>query len=125
MSNTNSLTLQPRQESTIMDITSVEVGTNESVVHIQSNMGEYGKVYSTARFSYNPDRLSGTYTGQGRGIIDENTMLSGFGMGIWKREGSKIYMEELVSVSDGTQNLGRAVWDLRENTIAYDAYIIR
>ena len=76
-----------------MDITSVKVGRT-SVVR-QSNMGEYGKVYSTARFSYNPDRLSGTYTGQGRGIIDENTMLSGFGMGIWKRRDQRFTWKSL------------------------------
>jgi len=34
-------------------------------------------------------------------------------------------MEELVNINDGSQNLGRAVWDMRENTLAYDAYVIR
>ena len=127
MSNTEPLTLEARQNRTIMNITSVEVGTEESVLHMQSkeDMSEYGKVLSTARFKYNADRLSGTYTSEGRGIVDENTMASGTGMGIWRREGSKIHMEELVNINDGSQNLGRAVWDMRENTLAYNSYVIR
>ena len=127
MSNTEPLTLKARQDRTIMNITSVEVGEEESVLHLQSkeDMKEYGKVLSTVRFRYNADRLSGTYTGRGGGIVDENTMVSGTVMGIWRREGSKIHMEELVAISDGSQNLGRAVWDMRENTLAYNSYVIR
>jgi hypothetical protein len=125
MSNTEPLALKARQDRTILNVTSVEVGTEESVLHMQSNMSEYGKVLSTVRFRYNADRLSGTFTGEGRGIVDENTMVSGTGVGIWRREGSKIHMEELVNISDGSQNLGRAVWDMRENTLTYDAYVIR
>ena len=125
MSNTEPLALKARQDRTILNVTSVEVGTEESVLHMQSNMSEYGKVLSTVRFRYNADRLSGTFTGEGRGIVDENTMVSGTGVGIWRREGSKIHMEELVNISDGSQNLGRAVWDMRENTLTYDAYVTR
>mgnify|MGYP001326609907 CR=1 FL=1 len=49
MSNTEPLTLEARQNRTIMNITSVEVGTEESVLHMQSkeDMSEYGKVLST------------------------------------------------------------------------------
>ena len=125
MTDIEALNLQPRQGRTLMNVTSVEVGTEESVLHVQSTMSEYGKVLSTARFRYNADRLSGTYTSEGRGIVDENTMVSGTGMGIWRREGSKIHMEELVNISDGSQNLGRGVWDMRENTLTYDAFVIR
>ena len=125
MSSTAPMTLQPRQERTIMDVTSVEIGIEESVLHAEGKMGEYGKVYSTVRFKYNSDRSGGTFTDEGRGFLDENTMLSGTGMGIWRREGSKVILEELINVSDGTQNFHRSVWDARENKIVVDSYIIR
>ena len=101
MSSTEPMTLQPRQERTIMDVTSVEIGIEESVLHAEGKMGEYRKVYSTVRFKYNSDRSGGTFTDEGSGFLDENTMLSGTGMGIWRREGSKVILEELINVSDG------------------------
>ena len=35
MSSTEPMTLQPRQERTIMDVTSVEIGIEESVLHAE------------------------------------------------------------------------------------------
>ena len=63
--------------------------------------------------------------GRGRGFIDQNTMLGGAGEVFWKREGSKAYLEEVVNISDGTQNLHRGVMDMMEKTLVLDAYILR
>ena len=52
-------------------------------------------------------------------------MLGGAGVGVWKREGSKAYLEEVVNISDGTQNLHRGVMDMMKKTLVLDAYILR
>ena len=124
MSNTAALTLQPRQDRSVMDITSMEIGDVENVIHLEATMGAYGKVYSTIRFRFNADRSGGTYQGQGRGFIDEDTMVAGAGVGIWRREGSKAYLEEVVSISDGTQNLHRGTLDMLKKTLVVDAYVL-
>jgi hypothetical protein len=107
-----------------MDITSMEIGDVENVIHLEATMGAYGKVYSTIRFRFNADRSGGTYQGQGRGFIDEDTMVAGAGVGIWRREGSKAYLEEVVSISDGTQNLHRGTLDMLKKTLVVDAYVL-
>ena len=108
-----------------MEITAAEIGEEQNVVHLEANMGAYGKVYASIIFKFNADRSGGTYTAQGRGFIDENTMLGGAGVGVWKREGSKAYLEEVVNISDGTQNLHRGVMDMMKKTLVLDAYILR
>ena len=125
MGQTKTLTLEPRQEQSVMKITAAEIGEQQNVIHLEGDMGAYGKVYSTLIFKFNADRTGGTYTAQGRGFVDENTMLGGAGAGVWKREGSKAYLEEVVNINDGTQNLHRAVMDMMNKTLVLDAYILR
>ena len=98
MGQTKALTLEPRQEQSVMQITAAEIGEEQNVIHLEGDMGAYGKVYSTLIFKFNADRSGGTYTAQGRGFVDENTMLGGAGVGVWKREGSKAYLEEVVNI---------------------------
>ena len=43
-------------------------------------------------------------------------MLGGAGVGFWKREGSKAYLKEIVSIGDGTLNLHRGVMDMMKKT---------
>ena len=125
MGQTKALTLEPRQEQSVMQITAAEIGEEQNVIHLEGDMGAYGKVYSTLIFKFNADRSGGTYTPQGRGFVDENTMLGGAGAGVWKRECSKAYLEEVVNINDGTQNLHRAVMDMMNKTLVLDAYILR
>ena len=63
-------------------------------------------------------------TGQGRGFIDEDTVLSGIFSGIWSRQGSLVKMRNFVNISDGSKNLDLISFDGRENTITVDAYIV-
>ena len=72
-----SLTLEERQPRTDMEITSVDYGDTEVVVTAEGNMGEYGRVYASYHLSYNAEGTGGTYTAQGRGYIDADTMASG------------------------------------------------
>ena len=52
-------------------------------------------------------------------------MLGGAGVGFWKREGSKAYLEEVVNINDGTQNLHRGVMDMMKKTLVLDSYVLR
>ena len=45
-------------------------------------------------------------------------------MGVWRREGSLICMDELVNMHDGTQNLGKIVVDPIKKTMTMDIYVI-
>ena len=69
MGQTTALTLEPRQEQTVMEITAAEIGEEQNVVHLEGNMGAYGKVYATIIFKFNADRSGGTYTAQGLSLI--------------------------------------------------------
>ena len=53
MGQTTALTLEPRQEQSIMEITAAEIGEEQNVVHLEANMGAYGKVYATIIFKFN------------------------------------------------------------------------
>ena len=119
-----SITLEERQPRTDMENTSEDYGDTEAVVTAEGNMGEYGRVYASYHLTYNAERTGGTYTAQGRGFIDTDTMASGAAVGIWRREGSLIHMDELVNINDGTQNLGKIVIDPIKRTMSMDVYII-
>ena len=69
MGKTTALTLEPRQEQSIMDITAAEIGEEQNVVHLEANMGAYGKVYATIIFKFNADRSGGTYTAQAEDLL--------------------------------------------------------
>ena len=58
------------------------------------------------------------------GDIDAETMASGAAVGVWRREGSLLYMDELVNINDGTQNLGKIVIDPIKKTMIMDVYVI-
>ena len=51
-------------------------------------------------------------------------MASGKAVGVWRREGSMIHMDELVNINDGTQNLGKIVINPIEKTMIMDVYVI-
>ena len=59
MGQTTTLTLEPRQEQTVMEITAAEIGEEQNVVHLEANMGAYGRVYATVIFEFNGDGSGG------------------------------------------------------------------
>mgnify|MGYP003321414037 FL=1 len=119
-----SLLLEERQSRTEMDITSVDFGETETVLTAEGNMGEYGRVYTSYHLSYNNQGTGGTYTGQGRGYPDKSSMVSGKAVGIWRRDGDLLQMEEVVSISDGTQNLSKITVNPREKKLTMDVFIL-
>ena len=74
--------------------------------------------------SSNAEGSGGTYTAEGRGYLDATTMVAGTAVGVWRREGTLIHMDELVNISDGTQNLGKIVINPVERTMLMDVYVI-
>ena len=120
----HSASFEARQDRSEMNVTSVEFRDGSTVITAEGQMGEYGKVYVTYELHIDASGTSGLVTGQGRGFIDENTVLSGVFSGIWSREGSIVKMRNFVNISDGSKNLDLISFDGRENTITVDAYIV-
>ena len=71
----HALNLEARQPRTEMNITSIDLGDDLSIVTAEGDMAGYGKVYVSYHLTYNREGSGGFYTGQGRGYIDENTTL--------------------------------------------------
>ena len=119
-----SITLEERQPRTEMEITSIDFQADEAIITAEGNMGEYGRVYASYHLSYNAERTGGIYTAQGRGFLNADSMVSGAAVGVWRREGSMLYMDELVNIHDGSQNLGKIVIDGLKRTMVMDVYVL-
>ena len=122
--NTDSITLQARQERTTMQVTSVEFRDEETVITAQGEMGTYGTVYTSYLLKYDSSGKGGTVSGQGRGVVDKDTFFSGTFSGVWKRDGSNILMRNLVNISDGTTNLDSIVVNTGQRNLSIDVYVI-
>ena len=122
--STDSITLQARQERTTMQVTSVEFRDDETVITAQGEMGTYGTVYTSYLLKYDSSGNGGTVSGQGRGVVDEDTFLSGTFSGVWKRDGSNILMRNLVNISDGTTNLDSITVNTGQRNLSIDVYVI-
>ena len=120
----HSASFEARQDRSEMNVTSVEFREGSTVITAEGQMGEYGKVYVTYELHIDSSGVSGLVTGQGRGFIDAETVLSGVFSGIWSREGSIVKMRNFVNISDGSKNLDLISFDGRDNTITVDAYIV-
>ena len=118
----HALNLEARQPRTEMNITSIDLGEDLSIITAEGDMDGYGKVYVSYHLTYNRDGSGGFFTGQGRGYIDENTMVSGSISGVWVRDGQLVRLTGVVSLSDGSQNLDVIVVDPLNRTMTTDAY---
>ena len=121
----HALNLEARQPRTEMNITSIDLGDDLSVITAEGDMAGYGKVYVSDHLTYNREGSGGFYTGQGRGYIDENTMASGSFSGVWVRDGHLVRLTGVVSLSDGSQNLDVIVIDPLNRTMILDAYALK
>ena len=121
----HALNLEARQPRAQMNITSIDLGEDLSVITAEGDMDGYGKVYVTYHLTYDRDGAGGTYKGQGRGYIDENTMASGSFSGVWVRDGNLVRLTGVVALSDGSQNLDVIVVDPLNRTMTVDAYALK
>ena len=120
----HALNLEARQPRTQMNITSINLGEDLSVITAEGDTDGYGKVYVTYHLTYDRDGAGGTFTVQGRGYVDANTLFSGAGAGRWLRDGHLVRMSGVVSISGGSQNLDVIVVDPLSRTLTIDAYAL-
>jgi len=121
----HALNLEARQPRSELEITSIQLGEDLSVITAEGASGEYGKVYITYYLSYDRDGLGGSYTMQGRGYVDTNTLFSGSGAGRWWRDGHLVRMTGVVAISDGSQNLEFAVVDPLNRKLTNGVYALK
>lgn len=121
----HSLNLEARQPRAELNITSIQLDEHVSIISAEGDMEGYGRVYVTYRLSYNSDGSGGSFTMQGRGYIDESNMASGAAAGMWIRDGHLLRMTQVVSISDGSQNLDVIVADALNRTLTVDAYALK
>ena len=120
----DSITLPTRTESSTLKVTSVEFRDRVTVITAQGDVGQYGAVYTSYQLNYDSTGNGGTVTGQGRGVIDKDTFVSGTFSGIWRRDGSNIIMRNLVNISDGTTNLDYIVLNGAQRSLTLDVYAV-
>jgi hypothetical protein len=120
----HALNLEARQPRSDLEITSIQLGEDLSVITAEGAVDEYGKVYVTYHLTYDRDGSGGSYTVHGRGYVDANTVFSGSGAGRWLRDGHLVRMSGVVSISDGSQNLDVIVVDPLNRTLTLDAYAL-
>jgi|TARA_B100000902_G_scaffold394694_1_gene451544 hypothetical protein len=123
----HSLSLEARQPRTELELTSITLGGDVTTINAEAQMGVYGRVYMTFILSRNDAGTGGTYTFEGRGYVDEETVFSGTGVGVWNRvaDGSNFVMEQLINISDGTINFDRIVMDPLNRTATLDVYAVK
>ena len=100
----DALTLEKRQADTVMNVTSLELGDDESVINAEGDMGVYGRVYVTFRLAYDEGRRSGTVYGSGRGAVGNDIAIGNFS-GRWEVTDGTVTMRHVVALNDGTFNL--------------------
>jgi len=118
----HALNLEARQPRTNLEITSIQIGEDLSVITAEGASVEYGKVYVTYYLSYDRDGSGGSYTVQGRGYVDTNTLFSASGAGRWLKDGHLVRMSGVVSISDGSQNIDVIVIDPLNRMLTVDVY---
>ena len=97
------LALAERQPAAVMNVTSVNLGTDVSTITAEGKMGKYGKVYAT----YADTVFSGTFNGR------------------WSQKGSTLTLRNVVDVDNGDKNLDIITFDTREDTLTVRAYILK
>ncbi len=116
--------LQKRQDDIALTITAVEADQESLIIKAEGPAGRYGRVFLTYYLESDSTRDGGFCRGSGRGFPDEGPMMSGNFRGLWRRQGSKINMRNLVDVDNGDQNLDMITLDMHAKTVTISPYII-
>jgi len=118
------LPLEKRQPDTVMNITSLTLGDEESVINAEGDMGVYGRVYVTFRLSYDEDRASGTVYGSGRGAAGNDIAVGNFS-GRWEVIDGTVTMRHVVALNDGTFNLDIVTFRPVDRELVVRAYVLK
>ena len=116
--------LQQRQVDDIeFTITSVNPSPDSIEITASGPAGRYGNAfcsYVLESFDWN----SGFSHGNGRGFPDEGPMMTGNFVGLWRRDGNKIEIKQLVDIDNGDQNLDIITIDMHTKTVLIRPYIL-
>ena len=82
-------------------------------------------MYVTCYLIYDRDGSGGSFTMQGRGYVDTDTIFSGSGAGRWTRDGHLVRMTQILTISGGSQNLDVIVIDALSRNLTADLYATR
>mgnify|MGYP001292628158 FL=1 len=118
------LTLEKRQPDTAMNVTSLELGADESIINAEGDMGVYGRVYVTFRLAYDEGRRSGTVYGSGRGATGNDIVIGNFS-GRWEVIDGTVTMRHVVALSDGTFNLDVVTFRPVDRELIIKAYALK
>lgn len=118
------LTLEKRQPDTLMNMTSLTLGDDESVINAEGDMGVYGRVYVTFRLTYDEDRASGTVYGSGRGAAGNEIAVGNFS-GRWEIIDGTVTMRHVVALNDGTFNLDIVTFRPVDRELIIRAYVLK
>ena len=118
------LTLEKRQPDTVMNMTSLTLGDDESVINAEGDMGVYGRVYVTFRLTYDEDRASGTVYGSGRGAAGNEIAVGNFS-GRWEIIDGTVTMRHVVALNDGTFNLDIVTFRPVDRELIIRAYVLK
>jgi len=118
------LKLEKQQPTTSMNVTSVNLGREESTITAEAQMETYGHVYGTFRLAYNQDRLGGAAHVEGRGYSTEG-MASGEGNGYWDLVDGVITIRFISVISNGNVSLEVARFIPRTREMTLDIYAIK
>ena len=119
------LTLEKRQADAAMNITSLILGDDESVISVEGDMGVYGRVYATWRLRYDGEgKRSGTVHGSGRGATGNDIAVGNFS-GHWEMIDGTVTMRNVVALGDGTMNLDVITFRPVDRTLIVSAYVLK
>jgi len=118
------LNLEKRQPDTVMNMTSLTLGDDESVINAEGDMGVYGRVYVTFRLTYDDDRASGTVYGSGRGAAGNDIAVGNFS-GRWEVIDGTVTMRHVVALNDGTFNLDVVTFRPVDRELIVRAYVLK
>jgi hypothetical protein len=119
------LALEARQPRSELELTSITLDGDFTTINAEAQMGVYGRVYMTFTLASNASGDRGTYTFEGRGYVDKDTVSSGTGVGVWHRAGANLIMDQLINISDGTINFDRIIMDPLNRTASMNVYALK
>lgn len=122
--NAEALNLEKRQPDTVMNMTSLTLGDDESIINAEGDMGVYGRVYVTFRLTYDVDRASGTVFGSGRGAAGDDIVVGNFS-GRWEIINGTVTMRHVVALNDGTFNLDIVTFRPADRELIIRAYVLK
>ena len=106
-----------------LTITNVIPSSGSLEITASGPAGLYGNAF--ARYVLESfDRNSGFIHGSACGVPDEGPMMTGNFVGLWRRDGNKIEIKQLVDIDNGDQNLDIITIDMHTKTVLIRPYIL-